>query len=221
MLPQNFCIKVYKKVWRWKLGIRKKNPSEVFLFSQPQVYMPGFLSSNLYYKYLSDLINSVRVDEFTGGNANTPSQGWTPEVDRNSSVTEGSQVIDWFDGLPKSYIALVFHNNIRILQEYGCKYGLIFSKCFHLQLQQGTKKAAVKILKNFDEAITVDIASLDPESLYQRPYAGWVRGWNLHATLPSHHGTSDWYNINIFDVQQKGWFKAITTLNIHWSWICF
>uniref|UniRef100_A0A8C0YQ78 A kinase (PRKA) anchor protein 10 n=1 Tax=Cyprinus carpio carpio TaxID=630221 RepID=A0A8C0YQ78_CYPCA len=76
-----------------------------------KVYMPGFLSSNLYYKYLSDLINSVRVDEFTGGNANT-----TPE--------------------------------------------------------QGTKKAAVKILKNFDEAITVDIASLDPESLYQRPYAG-------------------------------------------------
>uniref|UniRef100_A0A672KB40 A-kinase anchoring protein 10 n=1 Tax=Sinocyclocheilus grahami TaxID=75366 RepID=A0A672KB40_SINGR len=93
-----------------------------------KVYMPGFLSSNLYYKYLSDLINSVRVDEFTGGNANTPSQGWTPEVDRNSSVTDGSQ--------------------------------------------QGTKKAAVKILKNFDEAITVDIASLDPESLYQRPYAG-------------------------------------------------
>uniref|UniRef100_A0A8C1XRU9 A kinase (PRKA) anchor protein 10 n=1 Tax=Cyprinus carpio TaxID=7962 RepID=A0A8C1XRU9_CYPCA len=90
-----------------------------------KVYMPGFLSSNLYYKYLSDLINSVRVDEFTGGNANT-----TPEVDRNSSVTEGSQA------------------------------------------QQGTKKAAVKILKNFDEAITVDIASLDPESLYQRPYAG-------------------------------------------------
>ncbi|XP_016338063.1 A-kinase anchor protein 10, mitochondrial-like [Sinocyclocheilus anshuiensis] len=97
-----------------------------------KVYMPGFLSSNLYYKYLSDLINSVRVDEFTGGNANTPSQGWIPEVDRNSSVTEGSQA----------------------------------------QLQQGTKKAAVKILKNFDEAITVDIASLDPESLYQRPYAG-------------------------------------------------
>uniref|UniRef100_A0A672P945 A-kinase anchoring protein 10 n=1 Tax=Sinocyclocheilus grahami TaxID=75366 RepID=A0A672P945_SINGR len=87
-----------------------------------KVYMPGFLSSNLYYKYLSDLINSVRVDEFTGGNANTPNQGWTPEGDRNSS--------------------------------------------------QGSKKAAVKILKNFDEAITVDIASLDPESLYQRPYAG-------------------------------------------------
>lgn len=40
-------------------------------------------------------------------------------------------------------------------------------------LQQGTRKAAVKILKNFDEAITVDIASLDPEQLYQRPYAGW------------------------------------------------
>lgn len=39
-------------------------------------------------------------------------------------------------------------------------------------LQQGTRKAAVKILKNFDEAITVDIASLDPEQLYQRPYAG-------------------------------------------------
>uniref|UniRef100_A0A8C2ELF2 A kinase (PRKA) anchor protein 10 n=1 Tax=Cyprinus carpio TaxID=7962 RepID=A0A8C2ELF2_CYPCA len=91
-----------------------------------KVYMPGFLSSNLYYKYLSDLINSVRVDEFTGGNANTPSQGWTPEGDLQG-----------------------FFKNL-----------------------QGTKKAAVRILKNFDEAITVDIASLDPESLYQRPYAG-------------------------------------------------
>lgn len=97
-----------------------------------KVYMPGFLSSNLYYKYLSDLINSVRVDEFVGGNGNTFSQGWTPEGDRNSSGTEGSQA----------------------------------------QSQQGTRKAAIKILKNFDEAITVDIASLDPESLYQRPYAG-------------------------------------------------
>ncbi|XP_056314627.1 A-kinase anchor protein 10, mitochondrial isoform X2 [Danio aesculapii] len=99
-----------------------------------KVYMPGFLSSNLYYKYLSDLINSVRVDEFIGGNANTPNQGWTQEGERNSSVTEGSHV------------------------------------------QQGTKKAAIKILKNFDEAITVDIASLDPESLYQRPYAGMTFG---------------------------------------------
>lgn len=139
--------------------------------------MPGFLSSNLYYKYLSDLINSVRVDEFTGGNANTPSQGWTSEGDRNSSVTEGSQaqVIHWFDGLPKSYIALVF----RIIQGFFRNmvalvgnFALMFSKCVHLQMQHGTKKAAIKILKNFDEAITVDIASLDPESLYQRPYAG-------------------------------------------------
>ncbi len=39
-------------------------------------------------------------------------------------------------------------------------------------LQQAAKKAVIKILKNFDEAITVDAASLDPESLYQRPYAG-------------------------------------------------
>lgn len=29
--------------------------------------MPGFLSSNLYYKYLNDLIHSVRGDEFLGG----------------------------------------------------------------------------------------------------------------------------------------------------------
>lgn len=45
-------------------------------------------------------------------------------------------------------------------------------KTFSSPLQPGTRKAAVKILKNFDEAITVDIASLDPEQLYQRPYAG-------------------------------------------------
>ncbi|XP_071186101.1 A-kinase anchor protein 10, mitochondrial-like isoform X3 [Salvelinus alpinus] len=94
-----------------------------------KVYMPGFLSSNLYYKYLSDLINSVRADEFVL--ASTPGQGVASDLDRSTNATEGSQA------------------------------------------QQGAKKvAAIKILKNFDEAITVDIASLDPESLYQRPYAG-------------------------------------------------
>ncbi|XP_064208361.1 A-kinase anchor protein 10, mitochondrial isoform X3 [Anguilla rostrata] len=95
-----------------------------------KVYMPGFLSSNLYYKYLNDLINSVRADEFFGGNAVAPGQGLTQDGDRSTSTSEETQA------------------------------------------QQGTKKAAIKILKNFDEAITVDIASLDPESLYQRPYAG-------------------------------------------------
>nr|XP_043898772.1 A-kinase anchor protein 10, mitochondrial isoform X2 [Solea senegalensis] len=94
-----------------------------------KVYMPGFLSSNLYYKYLSDLINSVRADEFV--NVNTPGQSGPADNDRSSSnASEGSQT------------------------------------------QQGARKAVIKILKNFDEAITVDVASLDPESLYQRPYAG-------------------------------------------------
>ncbi|XP_058484037.1 A-kinase anchor protein 10, mitochondrial isoform X2 [Solea solea] len=94
-----------------------------------KVYMPGFLSSNLYYKYLSDLINSVRADEFV--NVNTPGQSGPADNDRASSnASEGSQT------------------------------------------QQGARKAVIKILKNFDEAITVDVASLDPESLYQRPYAG-------------------------------------------------
>uniref|UniRef100_A0AAX7VHA9 RGS domain-containing protein n=1 Tax=Astatotilapia calliptera TaxID=8154 RepID=A0AAX7VHA9_ASTCA len=86
-----------------------------------KVYMPGFLSSNLYYKYLSDLINSVRADEFV--NVSTPGQGGPMDNDRSSS-------------------------------------------------NQSARKAAIKILKNFDEAITVDVASLDPETLYQRPYAG-------------------------------------------------
>lgn len=95
-----------------------------------KVYMPGFLSSNLYYKYLSDLINSVRADEFV--NVNTPGQGGPADNDHRSSsnASEGSQT------------------------------------------QQGAKKAAIKILKNFDEAITVDVANLEPENLYQRPYAG-------------------------------------------------
>ncbi|XP_013993373.1 A-kinase anchor protein 10, mitochondrial isoform X2 [Salmo salar] len=98
-----------------------------------KVYMPGFLSSNLYYKYLSDLINSVRADEFVLASA--PGQGVASDGDRSTNATEGSQA------------------------------------------QQGAKKvAAIKILKNFDEAITVDIASLDPESLYQRPYAGMTFG---------------------------------------------
>ncbi|KAM3869099.1 A-kinase anchor protein 10, mitochondrial [Diretmus argenteus] len=94
-----------------------------------KVYMPGFLSSNLYYKYLNDLIHSVRADEYVNNSA--PGQTGPADQDRSSSnSSEGPQT------------------------------------------QQGTKKAAVKILKNFDEAITVDVASLDPESLYQRPYAG-------------------------------------------------
>ncbi|XP_058239717.1 A-kinase anchor protein 10, mitochondrial isoform X2 [Hemibagrus wyckioides] len=94
-----------------------------------KVYLPGFLSSDLYYKYLSDLINSVRADEFVVGNSTTSGQGAPMDNERSSATSEGSQA-------------------------------------------QGSKKVAVKILKNFDEAITVDIASLDPESLYQRPYAG-------------------------------------------------
>ncbi|XP_017315838.1 A-kinase anchor protein 10, mitochondrial isoform X1 [Ictalurus punctatus] len=95
-----------------------------------KVYLPGFLSSDLYYKYLSDLINSVRADEFIVGNSAASGHGAAADNERSSANSDGSQT------------------------------------------QQGSKKAAVKILKNFDEAITVDIASLDPESLYQRPYAG-------------------------------------------------
>ncbi|XP_077597493.1 A-kinase anchor protein 10, mitochondrial [Stigmatopora nigra] len=94
-----------------------------------KVYMPGFLSSNLYYKYLSDLLNSVRADDFV--NVNTAGQGGSAENERSSS-----------SGIEASLS------------------------------QSSSKKAAIKILKNFDEAITVDVASLDPESLYQRPYAG-------------------------------------------------
>ncbi|RLV97131.1 hypothetical protein DV515_00012098 [Chloebia gouldiae] len=95
------------------------------------VFLPGFLSSNLYYKYLNDLIHSVRGDEFPGGNIalNIHGPGSSPDSDSIGS-TDGSAS------------------------------------------QSSVKKANVKILKNFDEAIIVDAASLDPESLYQRTYAG-------------------------------------------------
>ncbi|XP_041278830.1 A-kinase anchor protein 10, mitochondrial isoform X1 [Onychostruthus taczanowskii] len=95
------------------------------------VFLPGFLSSNLYYKYLNDLIHSVRGDEFPGGNIalNIHGPGSSPDSDSIGS-TDGSAS------------------------------------------QSNVKKANVKILKNFDEAIIVDAASLDPESLYQRTYAG-------------------------------------------------
>ncbi|NWH94286.1 AKA10 protein, partial [Aegithalos caudatus] len=95
------------------------------------VFLPGFLSSNLYYKYLNDLIHSVRGDEFPGGNTalSIHGPGSSPDSDSIGS-TDGSAS------------------------------------------QSNVKKANVKILKNFDEAIIVDAASLDPESLYQRTYAG-------------------------------------------------
>ncbi|XP_068945719.1 A-kinase anchor protein 10, mitochondrial isoform X2 [Petaurus breviceps papuanus] len=96
-----------------------------------KVFLPGFLSSNLYYKYLNDLIHSVRGDEFPGGNIalTIAASGGPPDHESHSSSSDGSA-------------------------------------------QFSVKKANVKILKNFDEAIIVDAASLDPESLYQRTYAG-------------------------------------------------
>ncbi|XP_074176765.1 A-kinase anchor protein 10, mitochondrial isoform X3 [Rhinolophus sinicus] len=96
-----------------------------------KVFLPGFLSSNLYYKYLNDLIHSVRGDEFLGGTVSLISHGSVgPPDDSHSSCSDSSAS------------------------------------------QSSVKKASVKILKNFDEAIIVDAASLDPESLYQRTYAG-------------------------------------------------
>lgn len=72
-----------------------------------------------------------------------------------------------------------WHLDLPTLLIKGCDHSYCFFDFKNIpsdafSLQQGTRKAAVKILKNFDEAITVDIASLDPEQLYQRPYAGWV-----------------------------------------------
>ncbi|XP_018104308.1 A-kinase anchor protein 10, mitochondrial isoform X2 [Xenopus laevis] len=97
-----------------------------------KVFLPGFLSSNLYYKYLNDLIHSVRGDDYSWSGAGNPSQGaqGTPNHTHYMSSADN----------PAS--------------------------------QSGFKKSNVKILKNFDEAIIVEAASLDPESLYQRTYAG-------------------------------------------------
>lgn len=156
--------------------------------------MPGFLSSNLYYKYLSDLINSVRGDEFV--NAGGQSQGGSSDNERPGSQTQVSSL-----ALrpplppPAGMFSVCWHLDpsclIRRSKSKGFWVKLLCSPFAPLiagkpntqyffflflfmlfTLQQGSKKAAVKILKNFDEAITVDVASLDPESLYQRPYAG-------------------------------------------------
>ncbi|XP_048221120.1 A-kinase anchor protein 10, mitochondrial isoform X1 [Perognathus longimembris pacificus] len=96
-----------------------------------KVFLPGFLSSNLYYKYLNDLIHSVRGDEFPGGNVSLASHSSVSLPDESHSGGSDSSTS-----------------------------------------QSNVKKASIKILKNFDEAIIVDAASLDPESLYQRTYAG-------------------------------------------------
>uniref|UniRef100_A0A0B8RQD6 A-kinase anchor protein 10 n=1 Tax=Philothamnus irregularis TaxID=1899461 RepID=A0A0B8RQD6_9SAUR len=98
-----------------------------------KVFLPSFLSSNLYYKYLNDLIHSVRGDEFA-------SAGLAFNVHGLGNVTDHYSHV----GAADSGVAA----------------------------QPSLKKANVKILKNFDEAIIVDAASLDPESLYQRTYAG-------------------------------------------------
>ncbi|XP_077020115.1 A-kinase anchor protein 10, mitochondrial isoform X2 [Tamandua tetradactyla] len=96
-----------------------------------KVFLPGFLSSNLYYKYLNDLIHSVRGDDFLGGTVALCAHGAAGPPDEPHPSGPDSAAS-----------------------------------------QSSVKKASVKILKNFDEAIIVDAASLDPESLYQRTYAG-------------------------------------------------
>lgn len=149
-----------------------------------QVYLPGFLSSNLYYKYLSDLINSVRADEFVHMGA--PGQAGPVDNGRSSAnSSEGPQtqvmppplthVVRPCGGVPHS----AWHLDLPsiLIMPKGCDHSDEFFDFNNVpadafSLQQGTRKAAVKILKNFDETITVDIASLDPEQLYQRPYAG-------------------------------------------------
>uniref|UniRef100_A0A8C6LJL9 A-kinase anchoring protein 10 n=1 Tax=Nothobranchius furzeri TaxID=105023 RepID=A0A8C6LJL9_NOTFU len=76
---------------------------------------------------------------------------------------------------------LGFGDSVRMeIESNICREGGPLPDCFTTPLRQawttmekqGAKKALIKILKNFDEAITVDVASLDPENLYQRPYAG-------------------------------------------------
>ncbi|ELW62584.1 A-kinase anchor protein 10, mitochondrial [Tupaia chinensis] len=76
---------------------------------------------------------------------------------------------------------LGFDDVVRLeIESNICREGGPLPNCFTTPLRQawttmeksGVKKASIKILKNFDEAIIVDAASLDPESLYQRTYAG-------------------------------------------------
>uniref|UniRef100_A0A5F8HFC0 A-kinase anchor protein 10, mitochondrial n=1 Tax=Monodelphis domestica TaxID=13616 RepID=A0A5F8HFC0_MONDO len=76
---------------------------------------------------------------------------------------------------------LGFDDFVRLeIESNICREGGPLPNCFTTPLRQAwttmekfsVKKANVKILKNFDEAIIVDAASLDPESLYQRTYAG-------------------------------------------------
>ncbi|KAF4012418.1 hypothetical protein G4228_003241 [Cervus hanglu yarkandensis] len=76
---------------------------------------------------------------------------------------------------------LGFDDVVRLeIESNICREGGPLPNCFTTPLRQAwttmekssMKKASVKILKNFDEAIIVDAASLDPESLYQRTYAG-------------------------------------------------
>ncbi|XP_070591502.1 A-kinase anchor protein 10, mitochondrial isoform X2 [Erythrolamprus reginae] len=99
-----------------------------------KVFLPSFLSSNLYYKYLNDLIHSVRGDEYAGGG-----------------------------------FAFNVHHGLGSVSDHYSHVGAADSGAAS---QPSLKKSNVKILKNFDEAIIVDAASLDPESLYQRTYAG-------------------------------------------------
>uniref|UniRef100_H2RBG5 A-kinase anchor protein 10, mitochondrial n=2 Tax=Pan TaxID=9596 RepID=H2RBG5_PANTR len=76
---------------------------------------------------------------------------------------------------------LGFDDVVRLeIESNICREGGPLPNCFTTPLRQAwttmekssVKKASIKILKNFDEAIIVDAASLDPESLYQRTYAG-------------------------------------------------
>ena len=80
--------------------------------------MPGFLSSNLYYKYLNDLINSVRADEFFGGNAIAPlgqdgDRGTSTSDDTQAQVSTEDPI--FFSGVQNHEIQLVLFSARRCL----------------------------------------------------------------------------------------------------------
>lgn len=66
---------------------RQLSSAPLYYLISHQVYLPGFLSSNLYYKYLSDLINSVRADEFVQLGA----QGQTAPADNDRSGSNSGE----------------------------------------------------------------------------------------------------------------------------------
>uniref|UniRef100_A0A8C9N866 A-kinase anchoring protein 10 n=1 Tax=Serinus canaria TaxID=9135 RepID=A0A8C9N866_SERCA len=158
---------------------------QIEVLTSGTVYLADILfceSALFYFSEYMEKEDAVNVLQFWLAADNFQSQLAAKEGQYDGQEAQNDAMIlyDKYFSLQATH-PLGFDDSVRLeIESNICREGGPLPNCFTTPLRQAwttmetsnVKKANVKILKNFDEAIIVDAASLDPESLYQRTYAG-------------------------------------------------